>query len=272
MAGETFDTGRGGATGPWLLRFAKRPRASMRLFCFSHAGAGASAYRPWAMAMPPDIEVCAVQLPGRESRLAESPLPSIPDIVASLLPALLPELDRPFSFFGHSMGAVVAGECARALAERSLPLPSQLVVSASRVAHRPDPDPPLRQLPDVQFVDALQRRYGGIPAEVMREKELLALLLPALRADIAALETFRPPAGRPKLPGVPVHAFGATDDPRATLQDMLAWREETTGPFLSQLFQGDHFYLVDRRADVLAQLQEVLGLTSSAAQGIQEPA
>ncbi|HWV57188.1 MAG TPA: alpha/beta fold hydrolase [Longimicrobiales bacterium] len=233
----------------WLIRQKPRPDAVIRLFCFPHAGVGASAYRAWATALPEDIELCAVQPPGRESRLREPPYTSVDALVAGAFDALLPELEPPFAFFGHSMGATVAFELARRLAESGRPSPVWLFVSGRRGPRLPDPDPPLRELSDTAFVDRILARYGGIPDEILRHRDLLELLLPGLRADIAALETHKYRPG--ELLGCPITAFGGTSDDRARPVELAAWRTETTGPFDLKFFPGDHFYLEHARGAVI---------------------
>lgn len=240
----------------WVRRFVARPQAEARLFCFSYAGAGASVYRLWPAGLPAEIEVCAVQLPGRETRLGEPALDSLAQIVAALACELRAELDRPYAFFGHSMGALVACEVAHALRAAGAPLPRQLIVSARRAPSLPDTDPPLHALPDAQFVAALNRRYGGIPAEVLQHQELLALLLPCMRADLMALETHRPTARAPL--DIPIAAFGGHDDLRVPRTHLDAWRSETCASFRLRLFPGDHFFLNPHRADLLADLSVTL--------------
>jgi medium-chain acyl-[acyl-carrier-protein] hydrolase len=241
---------------PWIIRVVPRPNARARLFCLPYAGAGASAYRLWPGGLPEDLDVCAVQTPGRGNRLREPPLATIPALVDALLPALLPQMDRPFALFGHSMGAVAATELARALEERGGPLPRHLVVSARRPLHLPATESPLHGLSDAAFVTEIQHRYGGIPEEVRREPDLMALLLPTLRADIRALELHRPPA-RPPL-GCPITAFGGTDDPNATREELEAWRGETRSAFRMRLFPGGHFYIDEYRPELLADLAATL--------------
>ena len=135
-------------SGFWLLRFAPRPQTGVRLFCFSYAGGGAALYRPWLDALSPDIELCAVQLPGRENRLREPPFASLTALVDALVPALRPHLDRPFAFFGHSMGALVAFELARALRSRGDEQPSHLMLSGRRAPHLPETEASMRGLDD----------------------------------------------------------------------------------------------------------------------------
>jgi surfactin synthase thioesterase subunit len=243
-------------SGSWLVRFAARPQATARLFCFSCAGLGASMYRLWPAALPADIELCALQLPGRETRLREAPLSSIPALVDAIVPALQPHFDRPFAFFGHSMGAVLAAEVTRTLASLGAPTPRHLIVSARRPPHLPDTAPWLHTLPDDRFVAEINRRYGGVPVQVMEQRELLGLLLPCLRADIEALENFTPPARHPL--STPITAFGGTYDQRASRADLEAWRGETNSAFRLRLFPGDHFYLNPQRAALLTEVSATL--------------
>jgi surfactin synthase thioesterase subunit len=200
--------------------------------------------------------MCAVQLPGRENRLRETAVDSIPAIVDLLLPALSPYLDRPFAVFGHSMGAVLAAEFVRALAASSGPLPGHLIVSGRRPPSMPGLESPLHDLPDAEFVAEINRRYGGVPAGVMEHADLVALLLPSLRADMKAIETHLPPP-RPPL-SCPISVFGGTRDRLTPRGHLDAWRAETVGMFRIREFTGDHFYLNAHRDDVLADLSATL--------------
>lgn len=234
-------------TTPWLSRFAPRPAARMRLFCFSYAGGGAAVFRPWALTMPADVEVAAVLLPGRESRLREPPMRSMSELLAALIPALEPQLDRPFAFFGHSMGSLVAFEVARALQRRGGPAPRRLLVSGRRAPHLPEREPPIHQLDDDAFIAEIQRRYNGIPPELLQYPELLELLLPALRADMSVIETHRPhDDGQPPVPfNGPISVFGGRDDTRATRQELEGWNAHTPEPLVLRQFGGGHFYFSD---------------------------
>ncbi len=241
---------------PWLHRPAPRQTASARLFCFPYAGVGAQVFRQWPAGLPTELEVCAAQLPGRANRLHEPAVTSIPALVDELVRAMAPHLDLPFAFFGHSMGAVLAFEVARALAARALPMPSYLIVSGRRPPHMPDLAPPLHPLPDPEFVAEINRRYGGIHPEILENQDVLALLLPGLRADITALETHRPPPGLPL--SCPIAAFGGADDPLTPRAHLEAWQRETTEAFQLCLFPGSHFYIEPQRVAVLAQLSAKL--------------
>lgn len=245
------------AKSAWVQRFVPRPSCDLRLFCFHHAGVGAGVYRPWALQMQAEVEVCAIELPGRGNRLREPALDSVGEIVAQLLEHLPPELDRPFVFFGHSMGAVLAYETALALAAAGHPVPEHLFVSGRRPPHVPDPMSPLGELPDWAFIAEINRRYGGIRPEILQHPDVLELLLPALRADIRALDRHQPVDRRAALP-CPITAMGGDADAVTPAEHLEAWRPLTASAFASKRYPGDHFYLDPRRAAVLADLAAVV--------------
>ena len=228
----------------------------MRLFCFPPAGMGAAYYRSWAGELPDAVEMYAVQLPGRTMRMAEPSMTSIRDLVESIVSAIAARLDLPAAFLGHSMGAVLAAETARELMARNLPSPVHMFVSGRRPPHMPDPMPPLRGLSDDDFVLEINRRYGGIPKAILDSPDVLALLLPALRADVTALETF-PAKPRPPL-SMPITVFGGDRDLLAPRSDLEAWKSETTAPVDVRLFPGGHFYLDREGSTVITTMLETL--------------
>jgi surfactin synthase thioesterase subunit len=241
---------------PAVIRFAQRPDATVRLLCIPHAGGGAAAYRLWSRELPPHIDVLIAQFPGRESRFAQPALASIDALVADVLPALLAEPGLPLAIFGHSMGALVAFELAHAL-QHTPTAPLHLFVSGSRAPGlRDDGLPMLHTMTDDALVAEIERRYGGIPAAVRAEPELMAMLLPALRADITALEGYE---RRDRAPlSCPITAFAGTSDPRARPFEVEAWRRETTSRFAAKAFEGDHFFIGPRRDAVLAEIAAAL--------------
>jgi medium-chain acyl-[acyl-carrier-protein] hydrolase len=246
---------------------SREPRAlaRARLFCFPYAGVGGSVYRLWPHGLPPALEVCTVLLPGREQRSREPAKTSIVELVDELVPALLPHLDLPFSIFGHSMGAVLASEVTRALAEAGHPLPQHLLVSGRRPPHLPGTESPMHGLPDPAFIAELNRRYRGIPAEILEQADLMALFLPVLRADLTALETHLP-ARRAPL-SCPITVFGGIDDRLTPPEHLEAWRGETSGAFQVRMYAGEHFFLNSERsrllADIAATLKPMLAEPSS---------
>jgi len=218
---------------------------------------GAVVFRNWANDLPGGVEVCAVQLPGRTLRLAEPAMTSISELAEAITDAVAQLPERPFALFGHSMGAVLASEVARSLAARSLSLPSHLIVSGRRPPRVPDQRAPIGGLPDDAFVSEINRRYGGIPSEILAHPDVLALLLPGLRADIIALETFRP-GPRSPVP-IPISAFGGDSDPMTPVSHLQEWKSETQGAFALRVFPGGHFYLDARRKAVAGEIVRLIG-------------
>jgi medium-chain acyl-[acyl-carrier-protein] hydrolase len=237
-----------------VYRPRPRPDASLRLYCFAHAGAGAGAYRAWGEGLPATIDVCAVRLPGRESRIDEPPRTRLDDILAELVP-LVAGGPAPFAFFGHSLGALVAFELARALEDRGLPGPRHLVVSghaAPQLGGQADDAP----ASDAELLDDL-RGLGGTTGDVLGNRELLELVLPIVRADFAVSAAYRFVAGAPL--GCPLTALGGAGDPGVTLAALEAWRVHTRGGFALRQFPGGHFFIDSARPAVLAAVAAAVG-------------
>jgi len=246
-------------TSTWFYNWRPRPQARVRLFCFPYAGGGASIYRTWSEHILPEIEICPLQLPGRENRLTEKQFPEVPLLIDALAAVLLPYLDMPYAFFGHSMGAILCFELARHLRRTSPGSdPIHLFVSGRRAPQLPDLDPPTSHLPEVEFIEEL-RRLGGTPEEVLQHEELLQLLLPLLRADFALVEKYR--YKQENRLSCPITAFGGLQDESVPRDAILAWREQTSSSFRSRFFPGGHFFLHKERSSLLQVIAQEL-LTS----------
>ncbi|MFJ7781026.1 thioesterase II family protein [Streptomyces yangpuensis] len=219
---------------------SRRGKARYRLFCFPFAGGGASAYREFARKFPDEIEVCPVQLPGREDRLGEAPLTSLKELVDRIVPAVTAHREIPYAFFGHSMGSLISFELTRRLAQDGFPLPRQLFVSAHRAPHLEDPEPPLYDLPQDEFVENV-KRFSATPDGVFLDPELREIFLPILRADFTVCDTYVYEPGR--LMPCPITVLGGEGDDTVSAAELDAWRKHTSGKFSTQLFPGGHFYL-----------------------------
>lgn len=241
-------------SGCWVTG-ADRGDPAVRLFCFPHAGGGARFFRPWSTALGPDVQVCPIVLPGRESRKREQPHTRIGPLVAELAGALEPYLDRPFAFFGHSLGALVAYETVYSLTRAGLPEPGLLIASGRRAPHLAPRSSALHRLPRDRFVAHLLA-LGGTPAGSDRRRQVLDLFLPMLRADYEVNETYEPSGAGPLT--CPVAAYHGREDPVATPAQVDAWRDTTTGPFRLRLLPGDHFYHKDAPANLVAAIREDL--------------
>lgn len=246
-------------TGPWVRCYESRPQARLRLFCFPHAGGTASAYRLWPPLLPTAVEVLAVQYPGREERFSEPCLTTMAELVDGVVAGIRAELDRPFVFFGHSMGAAVAYETALALHRLGLPMPQRLVLSGKEAPEHVEYGE--IHLRDDDGLVAELVGLGGTGTAVLEHPELRELLLPIVRSDYKLIETYQPTEA-PKL-SCPVTAFVGEDDPELTIEQARDWQRTTTGEFDLQVFPGDHFYLMDGRAQVVAALTRRLPLTPS---------
>jgi medium-chain acyl-[acyl-carrier-protein] hydrolase len=244
------------AKSPWIVTTVPNPAARLRLIGVPYAGSGASAFAMWPRALPADVEMCAVQMPGREARLGEPPLTRWDDVIDRLAEALLPWTQQgPFALFGHSLGAMVAFEIARRWRRDRRPGPDHLFVSGCRAPHLPLDDPPTHTLPHEKFVHAV-RRLRGTPEEVLDCADLLDTFLPALRADFTLWETYVYRDDEPL--GVPISAYGGIEDEHADASTLQAWRAQTTSAFRQVMFPGSHFFVNADRAAVLAELAREL--------------
>lgn len=229
------------ATTPWLARPRPNHQASMRLFCFPYAGGGALGFRHWTDYLPSSIEVCPLQLPGRETRMKETAYNRVTPLVQKIAEALLPFLDKPFAFFGHSMGALICFELARELRRQRVGMPVKLYVSGRVAPHLPlTRRPLLYNLPEPEFKNAL-RYLNGTPEEVLENEMLMQLLMPLLRADFAVNEAYTYTVERPL--DCPIFAMGGLRDSEVNCEQLEGWHAHTAASFELRLFPGDHFYL-----------------------------
>jgi len=228
----------------WFLRPAPRADAAAKLFCLPYAGGTAATFRRWAaLADRLDVDVHAVELPGHGRRLGE-PAAIDADAVADALAAAI---DRPYVIFGHSLGARLAFEVSRRLRDGGAAEPVRLYVSGSPGPRLPRVGIGDSRLPPAEFT-ARVARMGGTPAAILADRELRELFLPTIRADFAWGDGYR---YRPAPPlSCPLSAFAATADPEAPVGQVATWSTETTGPFALHRFDGDHFFLHDRFAEL----------------------
>ena len=242
-------------TSPWFL-VHPRPAARLRLFCLPHAGRGASLFFPWRAALPEWIELHAVQLPGREGRRTEASVPRISILAERLAREMMPHLDRPYVLFGHSMGALISFETARALRRLGAPLPGTLVLSGRRAPTVPEHESPIHGLSDADFVAAMCARYNGIPQIILEQPDMMRMFMPVMRADIEAIETY---VHHPEPPlAVPFLVYGGREDPQVAPANIAGWSPLTTRGISQRLFPGGHFYLQDVREDLIAALGQDL--------------
>jgi|HubBroStandDraft_5_1064220.scaffolds.fasta_scaffold250508_2 medium-chain acyl-[acyl-carrier-protein] hydrolase len=245
----------GTRTNPWLPIRNQAEPVTLRVFCIPHAGGGGSSFRSWVEDQPANTEICPVQLPGREGRLHEPFPASITEIARTLAPIVLPYLDVPYILVGNSLGALIAVELASRLQE-DYQLPPVHLVAAATWPPGTDAEilgPFVSGLDDAAFTAEMQRRYGGIPAEMLASPELLAVFLPVLRADMRMYETYRPGMAGPRL-SCPVTAVVGVDDAALTATDMAGWSAVTSGPFACVEVAGGHLALLEHAQQVLTPI------------------
>jgi medium-chain acyl-[acyl-carrier-protein] hydrolase len=216
------------------------------LFCFPYAGGGAPIFRAWSRKLEADIEVVPALLPGRESRLREPPYTQLEPIIDALERDIFPYLDRPFAFFGHSMGGLISFELARRLRRKHQIEPDHLFISGRRAPQLPERDPHIHELPEPEFL-AEVKRLNGTPGEVLAHAELLELIVPSLRADFAVCHTYRYLPDTPL--NCPITVLGGLEDEHASREKIEPWRLQTTGVCKLYMLPGDHFFINHQQSD-----------------------
>ncbi|MFI6345280.1 thioesterase II family protein [Streptomyces sp. NPDC050560] len=242
-------TGRDDA--PWVRRFhpADTPRA--RVVCFPHAGGSASYFFPVSKALAPSLDVVCLQYPGRQDRRAEPCLDTLDQFADHVTEALAPWRDLPLVFFGHSLGAVIAFETARRLQADGTELAALFASGRRGPATVRDERVHLR--PDDALVAEL-RSLSGTDGAVLGDEEILRMILPAVRSDYRAVETYEFRAGETLR--CPLTVLVGDADEKVTLDEARTWEQHTTGPFRMRVFPGGHFYLNHHQAEILDALRE----------------
>jgi surfactin synthase thioesterase subunit len=218
------------------------------LFCFPYGGGNPAFYQNWEVYLSDYFQICPVQLPGRGIRFSEPSYTDIRALVRDIVAAIQPYLSNRFSFFGHSMGALVSFEVARLLQSKSLSLPENVFVSGYHAPHIPDPGRKIHHLPDDEFLDGIAD-MNGLPDELVQNREFLSVFLPALRADFTMCETYKYQSGE-KLKSSIV-ALGGSDDPEAREEHLRKWQEQTIREFSLHILDGDHFYIHRKEMEII---------------------
>lgn len=239
----------------WIGCCKRNPQSHLRLFCYPYAGGGGSIFSRWPTALPNFVEVCPVQLPGRGERLREPAFTSLTPLVHAITQAMQQFLDRPFAFFGHSMGATIAFEVARLLRKQGRAEPVHLFVSGCAAPQVRLPKGSTYTLPDDEFLRELGR-LNGTPAILLQEPAIMRILLPSIRADFEVHDTFEYRAEPPLR--CPITAFGGSQDLEVTLEHLAAWRAQTETSFSMHVLDGDHFFINTLSESLLRLLSDEL--------------
>ncbi|MEE1823769.1 alpha/beta fold hydrolase [Streptomyces sp. BE20] len=242
-----------------------RPRPvndpAVRLFLLHHAGGSHLLYRGWSEHFPDDWELCLLEAPGRGNLQGLPLVDDCDQLVGYFRTAIAPVLDRPFGFFGHSMGALIAYQLTRRLLHEEEPLPTWLGVSAFGA---PLGDAGTNGSPHLMAdVDlrAWLRSGGGSPPQLLDNDDVWRKFAPVFRSDFKLVDTWTPPRTPVPLP-VPLSAFTGTQDSLIGEDRLVAWRELTTDFRGLERYNGDHFYLMDHQHQLAAAITAAMRPTA----------
>ena len=244
---------------PWIVRIQPNVQVRARIFCFPYAGGAASAFVPWKKLLPDDIDLCAIQLHGRENRLKEPLFTRLPDLVAVLATELSSYMDVPFVFLGHSLGTLIAFELTRYLRKQAGRQPQYLFFSGRNAPQTSILRRNTHTLPEREFIAEVQA-YNGTPSIIFEDEDLRRVFVPLLRADFALFETYQYREDAPL--DIPLSVFGGLQDPMTTKNGLEAWQEQTRNTFSLRMLPGEHFFIHPQRVGllqyVLDDLTEIL--------------
>lgn len=240
----------------WIKPSKKNHQSSdIKLFCFPYAGGSSLIFQTWSDDLPMTVEICPLELPGRGYRLLETPFNNLIPLVEAIGEAIKIYLDKPFAFFGHSMGALISFELVRLLRRKYGLTPVHLFVSGQNAPQIPNLAPPIHALDEEAFFDKL-RRLNGTPKIVLENPEMMKFILPSLRADFAVSETYVYVDESPV--DCNITAFGGFQDTETNQDSMMAWREQTKGSFSLKMLPGDHFFIHSAQSLLLENLSQKL--------------
>lgn len=223
---------------------------------FPSAGLGPSMFMRWTRLIPTNMEQCITQLPGRESRWTEAPFVNLRDLVHVVADVVEREIDRPFAFFGHSLGALLGFEVVRLLRAQVGLEPWALFVAGLRAPQLPTNYVRIADLPDPEFIAALNERHEGVPAGALDNHELMDLVLPTLKTDYRMFERYEYTTGSPLT--CPISVFGGSHDAFVPRKDLECWREQTTSTVTIRMLPGGHFFVNDHAETIVAHMLDDL--------------
>ncbi len=221
---------------------------------FSLWRGSASVFRRWARDLINNVELVAIQLPGREERFGEALLDNIDDIINNLF-LHFDYIDKPFVFLGHSIGALIAFEFARILRMKGQSQPKHLIVSGTKAPQIPLKKTPIHNLPEIQFIQEL-KKYNGIPDDILQDKEIMSIFIPIIRADFRVSEIYSYQHQSPM--DFPITALGGSNDDTFYYNDLEQWKKQTNTYFQLYRFPGDHFFINSSYHEVIKIVNQIL--------------
>ncbi len=229
--------------------------AKIRLFCFPYAGGNESTFLPWTKDLPKNVEVCALELPGRSSRFGEPTYNNMSNLIDDLIGVFSKFTDKPYILLGHSLGSCVAFELMYRCKQAGIRMPEHFIASGSSAPHINDTPKGLYKLPRNDFIEEL-RRLDGTPEEILCNEEMMTLALPSILADFELSETYTYTGS--EVFDCPVTVFHGDEDSEISLQDVEAWTDHFTFPADIHIVQGGHFFIEQNKKVVLKQVHSII--------------
>ncbi|MDN3487082.1 alpha/beta fold hydrolase [Pseudoalteromonas sp. APC 3224] len=239
----------------WFTKFQPKLAPQLRLICFPYAGGSASTFYSWASKLPACVELVAIQLPGRGNRFNESPYSNMDDLIQSLLVDFKSIMDKPYILFGHSLGSRVAFELMNQIKQEDLRLPIHFVASGSKGPNCHPRKEPIHHLPAKEFIHELSN-LNGTPKEVLKNKEIMELYLPTLRADFQMAHEYIYKCD--DVFNCPISVLGGEQDIDITLSDLESWGKHFQAPYNVHILPGDHFFVDSHSEQVLKQINRII--------------
>lgn len=253
----------------WLAIPKPKPNAPLRLICLPYAGGNANSFVPYSALQELNAEICAVQLPGKGSRLNEAQYQSIDTLVEDLAEVLTPIIDKPYVIWGHSFGSRIGFELIRYFKEHKMPMPIHFIPAASRAPHELNTRNPIHGLSDEGFKIKL-KEMGGTPDEIIEHDELMSILLPGLKADFKLAETHK--VSTIEQLNVPVTLLGGTSDTIIPPDSLPNWQAHFCGDFELEMIEGDHFFIDKQFESVSKKLVDIIQRVTEKRTGLAQPA
>lgn len=228
-------------TNSWFFRPKANRKAKLRLFCFPYAGGTAQIYHSWPDLLPDEIEMIAIQYPGHIKSLQAKLFNRMSELVEAIYDQIKGCMDKPYAFFGHSMGAMITYDLAQYICTKKAPPPVHLFQAARRAPHIQSIQPALHSMSTAEIISVM-RSFRMLPEEVINNEYILQLILPGIIADFEMVETWQYNPHSSPLP-IPITAFCGVNDNQAAHNDMEEWRKHTVKEFNIFIYPEQHFFI-----------------------------
>lgn len=240
----------------WYKNFRETPHCKMRMFCFPHAGGSAQDYKKWLAYLPMDIELLVAQMPGRAERMQEKLCTNFNELIDSFLTAIIPFLDKPYFFVGHSLGGSIAFEVARAIRRIEHIMPTSMII-IGRGGPNIQESRPRYNAPDKEFI-AYLKSQSGTDEKIFEDVEVLKFFLPIIRNDMMLADTYHNFYQKESPLSCPIHVFFGSKEADITQEMVAEWKYETSSNFTVEQFDGNHFFLHEQPETVIKRIFELV--------------